>query len=96
MNRLHLLKNLLGTGLLPLAALARPATSDLDSKAQRVRRELLQAWARSERLTLITATQMPADAYDFTYLYTRRHELCPAVAALLGVHHNASRRTAGH
>ena len=67
MNRLHFLRNLLGTSLLPASALARPATIDLESQAQRVRRELLEAWARSETLTLITANQMPAEAYDFKY-----------------------------
>lgn len=65
MNRLHFLKNLLATSLLPATVLARPA--DLESEAQRVRRELLEAWARSETLTLITATQMPAESYDFKY-----------------------------
>ena len=67
MNRLHFLRNLLGTSLLPAPAMARPATIDLESQAQRVRRELLEAWARSEQLTLITANQMPAEAYDFKY-----------------------------
>ncbi|WP_143100878.1 DinB family protein, partial [Spirosoma endophyticum] len=67
MNRLRFLKNLLGTSLLSTAALARPAIIDLESEAQRVRRELLEAFARSEQLTLITATQMPAQAYDFKY-----------------------------
>lgn len=67
MNRLHFLKNLLATSLVPATALARPATIDLESEAQRVRRELLEAWARSETLTLITATQMPAESYDFKY-----------------------------
>ena len=65
MNRLHFLKNLLATSLLPASVLARHA--DLESEAQRVRRELLEAWARSETLTLITATQMPAESYDFKY-----------------------------
>ena len=67
MNRLHFLQNLLATSLLPASALAHPATFDLESEAQRVRRELLEAWARSEQLTLTTASQMPAEAYDFKY-----------------------------
>lgn len=67
MNRLHFLKNLLATSLLPTTGQARPATIDLESEAQRVRRELLEAWARSETLTLITATQMPAESYEFKY-----------------------------
>ncbi len=67
MNRFHFLRNLLATSLLPATALARPAPIDLESEAQRVRRELLEAWARSETLTLITATQMPAESYDFKY-----------------------------
>jgi hypothetical protein len=67
MNRLRFLKNFLATSLLPTTALAHPASIDLESQAQRVRRELLEAFARSEQLTLITATQMPAQAYDFKY-----------------------------
>ena len=67
MNRLHFLQNLLATSLLPTIGQARPVTIDLESEAQRVRRELLEAWARSETLTLITATQMPAESYEFKY-----------------------------
>ncbi|MCY7359492.1 MAG: DinB family protein [Rudanella sp.] len=67
MNRLRFLKNLLSTSLLPAVALARPTTTDLELEAQRVRRELLEAWAVSERITLITAGQMPAELYDFKY-----------------------------
>lgn len=67
MNRLTFLKNLLGTGLLPAAALARPVAIDLESEAQRVRRELLEAWTMSEKITLITVGQMPAESFDFKY-----------------------------
>lgn len=65
MNRIRFLRNLLGTSLLPAAALARPTT--IEFEAQRVRQELLEAWAVSERITLITAGQMPAELYDFKY-----------------------------
>ena len=65
MNRLTFLKNLLGAGLMPAAALATP--TDLESEAQRIRRELLEAWTMSEKMTLITAGQMPADSFDFRY-----------------------------
>ncbi len=68
MNRLTFLRNLLGAGLMPAACLAHPAaTTDLETDAQRVRRELLEAWVTSEKTTLITAGQMPADAFDFRY-----------------------------
>ena len=67
MNRLTFLKNVLGTSLLPAIALARPAATDLETDAQRLRRELLEAWAMSEKITLITAGQMPADSFDFRY-----------------------------
>lgn len=66
MNRITFLKNLLGVGLLPATALASPAT-DFEAEAQRVRRELLDAWVMSEKTTLITAGQMPADSFDFKY-----------------------------
>ena len=71
MNRFNFLQNLLGTSLLPAAALARPAagiqTTDLTTEAQRVRQELLEAWVVSEKMTLITAGQMPADDFGFKY-----------------------------
>lgn len=71
MNRFNFLRNLLATSLLPAAALARPAagiqTNDLAIEAQRVRRELLEAWIMSEKMTLITAGQMPADDFGFKY-----------------------------
>ena len=65
MNRLTFLKNLLGAGLMPAVTLATP--TDLESETQRIRRELLEAWAMSEKMTLITAGQMPADSFDFRY-----------------------------
>lgn len=37
------------------------------SEAKRIRAELLEAWAASERMTLITAEQMPAELYAFRY-----------------------------
>lgn len=67
MNRINFLKTLLGAGLAPAAALARPATHDLVSEAQRIRLELLDAWAMSEKMTLLTAGQMPADLFEFRY-----------------------------
>lgn len=63
MKRLTFLRNLLGAGLLPAVTLARPATTE----AERIRGELLQAWAMSERTTLVTAGQMPAEGYEFKY-----------------------------
>ncbi|MBC7891926.1 MAG: DinB family protein [Sphingobacteriaceae bacterium] len=65
MKRLTFLRNLLGASLLPSVALARPVTTD--TEAGRIRQELLQAWAMSERTTLVTAEQMPAEGYEFKY-----------------------------
>lgn len=65
MNRLAFLKNIVGAALLPTAALAH--TTDPETETQRIRRELLEAWAASEAMTLITAGQMPADAFHFRY-----------------------------
>lgn len=65
MNRLTFLRKLLGTSLLPEASFA--GSIDLATEAQRVRRELLEAWAVSEKMTLITASQMPADGFEFKY-----------------------------
>ena len=65
MNRLTFLKNLLIVSALPGTALARPATSP--SEAARIRRELLDAWTMSEKMTLTTANQMPAASYAFRY-----------------------------
>ncbi|WP_460938627.1 DinB family protein [Spirosoma humi] len=67
MNRINFLKTLLGAGLAPAAALASPATQDLVSEAQRIRLDLLDAWAMSEKMTLLTAGQMPADSFEFKY-----------------------------
>jgi len=67
MNRLTFLKNLFGASLLPAATFASPANTDLATEAQRVRRELLAAWAASEKITLVTAGQMPADGFTFKY-----------------------------
>ncbi len=67
MNRLTFIKNILSTALLPATVVARPATTDLITEAQRVRRELLDAWMMSEKMTLITAGQMPADSYAYKY-----------------------------
>ena len=67
MNRLSFLKNLLGVSMLPAAALAHPAAADLETEPQRIRRELLEAWAMSEKTTLITAAHMPDDGFDFKY-----------------------------
>jgi len=63
MKRLTFLRNLLGAGLLPSVAFPRPAATE----AERIRQELLQAWAMSERTTLVTAGQMPADSFEFKY-----------------------------
>ena len=67
MNRLTFLKNIFGAALLPATVVARPVTADLITEAQRVRRELLDAWMMSEKMTLITAGQMPADSFAFKY-----------------------------
>ncbi|ADB36407.1 DinB family protein [Spirosoma linguale] len=67
MNRITFLKTLLGTGLAPAVVLASPAVNSLETEAQRIRLELLDAWAMSEKMTLLTAGQMPADAFDFKY-----------------------------
>ena len=67
MNRLTFLKNLLGASVLPAVSIARPDTTNLAAEAQRVRRELLDAWTSSERMTLITAGQMPAESFGFRY-----------------------------
>ncbi len=67
MNRLSFLRNLVGLSLLPAVALAKPGITDLETEPQRVRRELLEAWAMSEKITLLTAGQMPADSFDFKY-----------------------------
>jgi hypothetical protein len=68
MNRFAFIKNLLGVSLLPAVAIARPAAiADLTTEAGRVRRELLDAWVKSEKMTLVTAGQMPADKFGFKY-----------------------------
>lgn len=55
-----------GLGILPAVVIARPVP-DLPTEAQRVRRELLDAFRVSEKMTLITAEQMPAELYEFKY-----------------------------
>lgn len=73
MNRTSFLKNLLGISLMPTAtiaaATATPSTipTNLAAEAQRVRQELLMAWKMSEKMTLVTATQMPTEQYGFRY-----------------------------
>lgn len=68
MNRLSFLKTALGAALLPAAALAKPVTPvETAAEATRLRRELDQAWRASERTTLLTAGQMPAEHFAFRY-----------------------------
>ena len=67
MNRLTFLKTVLGGGLLPATVLAHSTNADLPTEAQRVRQEVLDAWIMSEKMTLITARQMPADSFAFRY-----------------------------
>lgn len=69
MNRFTFLKNVLGASLLPVTTLAGPVipTPSLAAEAQRVRQELLEAWRKSEKMSLITAQQMPADSFTFKY-----------------------------
>lgn len=67
MNRLTFIKKMLGGSLLPTSVLTNPAPSALAVEAQRVRRELVEAWRMSEKTTLITAGQMPADGFSFKY-----------------------------
>lgn len=67
MNRITFLKTLLGTGLVPAVVLAGPTTDNLEIEAQRIRLELLDAWSMSEKMTILTAGQMPADSFDFKY-----------------------------
>lgn len=67
MNRFTFLKNLLGASVLPAVVLAHPSAMTPTTDASRVRRELLDAWAASERMTLITAGQMPAHLFGFRY-----------------------------
>lgn len=64
MKRDNFLKAL-GTGLLPLSGLAAPTKAP--SEAQRIRLELADAWRMSEKTTLGTIGQMPADLFDFKY-----------------------------
>ena len=73
MNRISFLKNLLGISLMPTATFAAVTATPLiipndpASEARRVRQELLMAWKMSEKMTLVTASQMPAGQYDFRY-----------------------------
>lgn len=67
MKRLSFVKNLLGASALPTAALANPSNPDQAAEAQRLRRELDDAWKASERMTLLTAGQMPDEGYTFRY-----------------------------
>ncbi len=72
MNRFSFLRNLLGATLLPTVALARTTpiaapVDNLHTEASRLRHELLDAWAASERMTLTTAGQMPANGFGFQY-----------------------------
>jgi uncharacterized damage-inducible protein DinB len=55
----------LGAGLLPLSELA--ASTNTPSESQRIRLELADAWRISEKTTLITISQMPADLFEYKY-----------------------------
>ena len=66
MNRLTFLKNLIGVAAFPATTLAN-STPSRETEAQRVRQELLDAWRMSEKTTLLTADQMPADSFAFRY-----------------------------
>jgi uncharacterized damage-inducible protein DinB len=88
MNRINFLKNLLSVSLIPTATVAIAATvkplttpTNLAAEAQRVRQELLMAWKMSEKMTLVTAAQMPAEHYGFKYTsdamtYARQWKHC--------------------
>ncbi|TAE21954.1 MAG: DinB family protein [Cytophagales bacterium] len=87
MNRISFLKNLLGVSLIPTAtvaaATAKPSVTppNLAAEAQRVRQELLAAWKMSEKMSLVTASQMPAEHYGFKYAsdaftYARQWKHC--------------------
>ncbi len=72
MNRFSFLRNILGASLLPTVALAGSGTpqssfTETATEASRVRLELLAAWQMSEKMTLTTAGQMPADTFGFRY-----------------------------
>lgn len=68
MKRSTFIQHLLGAGVLPAVSLASPTTTpDVATEARRLRRELDEAWAMSERMTLMTASQMPAEHYQFKY-----------------------------
>ncbi len=64
MNRNQFIK-IIGVSALP--ASGQLLAIDPKTDAQRIRTELLEAWQSSERMTLKTAEQMPADRYGFRY-----------------------------
>ncbi|MEM6801993.1 MAG: DinB family protein [Bacteroidota bacterium] len=80
MKRTHFLKGFLGLGLLSIwgcqtdrdksqtGRLMADATGEGNSSStQSLRKELTDAWHRSERLTLINVDQMPAESFSFKY-----------------------------
>ena len=66
MNRLTFLKKAVGATLLPATTFAA-STPSLAVEAKRIRQELLDAWHMSEKMTLITASQMPGESFNFRY-----------------------------
>lgn len=64
MNRINFLKAL-GAGLLPAGSLAAGTKSSVEG--QRIRRELTDAWRSSEKTTLTTIGQMPAELFSYKY-----------------------------
>lgn len=64
MNRTDFIKTL-GAGLLPTGSLA--AASGPSAEGERIRRELADAWRLSEKTTLTTIGQMPAELFGYKY-----------------------------
>lgn len=63
MKRNAFLKKAAGIAILPGVGQLTTASPDVD----RIRKELLDAWLASEKVTLLTAGQMPEEMYSFRY-----------------------------
>ncbi|MEO1254293.1 MAG: DinB family protein [Bacteroidota bacterium] len=66
MKRSRFIKRISGLGLVPVIGLnACDSTEPQD--IDRLKKELISAWLRSEEITLISIEQMPTEAYMFKY-----------------------------
>lgn len=66
MKRSGFLKKISGLGLIPLFGLSSCEEAD-PQPADQIKQELIAAWLRSEKITLISMEQMPAESYLFKY-----------------------------